>query len=139
MLARLNAAVGILLGNGYGVQRDTVEERFFAGLEAVVRRFAGSETEAYVAERIMGDYRFQATDSVRRLRKHFADELVKRAEKLELHAVRRFAGWAMANDPAVEKDAWQGIAGKLIARWSRGEGDTAARPVGAGDRPDLGE
>lgn len=129
VLARLVSSISGVFGNIHNLNRyynqGQVEEQWHAPLEKVVMAFAES-VNSHVADMIMNDYRFHQTDVCRKLRKHFTGVLRSRIgvgpggntnDMLRAQDIQRFVGWAMANDPAVEKDVWKEIATAIEKRW----------------------
>ena len=114
---RLQAAIGIHLGQGPGVYLNEIPERFHAGLAKVVLAFALDPKEASFAEMVMGDYRFSKTEAARGVRKHFTTVLEQRAAKMPLAILNRLVGWLTANDPAIDKAVWETIVAAVTTRW----------------------
>ena len=114
---RLQAAIGIHLGQGPGIYLNDIPERFHAGLAKVVLAFALDPKEASFAEMVMNDYRFNKTEAARGVRKHFTKVLEQRAAKMPLANLNRLVGWLSANDPAIDKAVWETIVAAVITRW----------------------
>ena len=65
----------------------------------------------------MNYWLFQQSDECRRVRKTALRILLDEIGKLPVEQLQRLMNWISANDPAVEKEAWQKIAAGLRGRW----------------------
>ena len=65
----------------------------------------------------MGQYIFQQSDECRRVRKTALRTLLDEISTLPIDQLQRYINWISANDPAVEKEAWQKIATGIRSRW----------------------
>ncbi|MCH5375783.1 MAG: hypothetical protein JJ992_17565, partial [Planctomycetes bacterium] len=116
--ARLDAAVALALGNGYNVYTQRIEERWLPILAETAEFFAVHPSHAYVADRIMNDWRFRSTDACRDVRRRITRMLVDQIETLPAVRLGTLVGWIMSNDPAVETPQWKKIAAGLEKRWA---------------------
>ena len=116
--ARLRAAVSQALGQGYNLYTNRIDPQWFKPLGDAAICFARHPAAGSVADQIMGNYNFQQSDECRRVRKAalrmLLDEIGQAASRRRL---QRLINWISANDPAVEKVAWQKIAAGLRSRW----------------------
>ena len=126
--ARLNAAVRLMLGQGFELYTNRVEQRWRTPLAQAVRFFARHESRAATAEHILSQHPFQHTDEARTLRKALAGILSADIDKLPADAVQRLAGWARFGD--AEPAAWNKIAAKLRQRWTAATEDAAKHKLG---------
>ena len=116
--ARLSAAVSQMLGQGYNMHTNRLDEKWLAPLGQAAFFFAGHKTQGHIADRIMGHDQFRRSDECRDVRRKAARTLVKQAETLEFIVIQRMVNWVLSNDPAVEKKTWQRITTVLEARWA---------------------
>ena len=115
--ARLRAAVSQALGQGYNLYTNRIDPQWFKPLADAAICFARHPSTAAVADQIMGQYNFQQSDECRRVRKAALRMLLDEMGKLPVDQLQRLLNWISANDPAVEKEAWQKIAAGLRGRW----------------------
>jgi hypothetical protein len=124
--ARLEAAVGLALGQGYNLYSQRIELRWLPVLAETAEFFAVHGSHAQVADRIMSDWRFTSTDACRDVRRRIARLLTEQIETLPAVRLGSLIGWVMSNDPAVETPQWQRIAAGIEQRWAA-ETDAAIR------------
>ncbi len=115
--ARLRAAVSQALGQGYNLYTNRIDPQWFKPLADAAICFARHPAAGSVADQIMGNYYFQQSDECRRVRKAALRMLLDEIGKLPVDQLQRLLNWISANDPAVEKEAWQKIAAGLRSRW----------------------
>jgi predicted Zn-dependent protease len=114
--ARLQAAVYLMLGNGYDLHTNQIEERWLAPLARAALFFARHETQASVAEQIMGRSTFYHTDEGRRLLAKVVAILAAEIDKLPAEQVQRFV--YLARSEEVEPGTSKKIADGLLRRWA---------------------
>jgi len=114
--SRLNAAVYLMLGSGYNLYTNRIEERWLTPLAQTVLFFARHETQASVAEHIMSQHQFRNSDEYRRVRKTIAGTLSAEIDKLPAEDIQRFVNWVQPDD--ADPAAWTKIADGLRQRWS---------------------
>jgi tetratricopeptide (TPR) repeat protein len=117
--ARLQAAVGFMLGNCRGISMNRIDDRWLRPLGDAAIFLAQHETQGYLADQIMTEGRFTRTDECRRVRKAVIDMLasptgVASGRPAE---IQRLVRWGLSNDPAVEPAVWRQIAQELRKRW----------------------
>jgi Flp pilus assembly protein TadD len=127
--ARLQAAMQFMMGNGYQLYTNRVEERWLAPLAQAARYFARHETQASITEQIVSQQHFARTDEGRKLRKDLAAILTTEIDKLSAEQIRRFAGWLHADD--AEPAAWTKAIGQLRQRWLSEAKDETKHVLGA--------
>ncbi len=115
--ARLRAAVSQALGQGYNLYTNRIDPQWFEPLADAAICFARHPSASSVADQIMGQWNFQQSDECRRVRKVALRMLLDEMGKLPVDQLQRLLNWVSANDPAVEKGAWQKIAAGLRGRW----------------------
>jgi len=115
--ARLRAAVSQALGQGYNLNTNRIDSQWFKPMGDAAICFARHPSAGTVADQIMSYYIFQQSDECRRVRKTALRMLLDGIGKLPIDALQRLVNWVSANDPAVEKEAWQKIAAGLRSRW----------------------
>ncbi|NQU20906.1 MAG: hypothetical protein HQ567_06450, partial [Candidatus Nealsonbacteria bacterium] len=115
--SRLSAAVSFALGQGYNLHSNRIEERWLDPLAETAWFFARHKTQYQIAVQIMGHGQFRQTDQCRAIRKRALGVLLAEIDRMAIVEIERFVGWVRANDPAVEKPAWQRLADGLAKRW----------------------
>ncbi|MCL4202229.1 MAG: hypothetical protein KJ000_07025 [Pirellulaceae bacterium] len=124
--ARLEAAVNLMLGQGYNLYSQRLELRWLPVLAETAEFFAVHGSHAQVADRIMTDWRFTSTDACRDVRRRIARLLIEQIDTVPAARLSSLVGWIMANDPAVETPQWQRIAAGIERRWAA-ETDASVR------------
>ena len=114
---RLRAAVSQALGQGYNLNTNRIDAQWFKPLGDAAIGFARHTSAGSVADQIMNYYIFQQSDECRRVRKAALRMLLDEIGKLPIDSLQRLLNWISANDPAVEKGAWEKIAAGLRGRW----------------------
>src|SRR5262249_25518800 len=114
--ARLYAAIYLMLGNGYQLYINRVEERWLAPLAQAALYFARHEERASAAGQILSNYQFQRSEEARRLRKSLAAVLTAEVGKLSADQVGGFSDWVQSED--LEPAAWTKVADVLRQRWT---------------------
>jgi predicted Zn-dependent protease len=114
--ARLHAAVSLMLGQGYDLHTNRVEERWLAPLAQAALFFARHESQYAVAEQIMSQHYFQRSDEGRRVREKAVEILAAEIDKLPAEQIRRFVYWARSEE--IEPGASKKIADGLRRRWA---------------------
>jgi predicted Zn-dependent protease len=115
--ARLQAAVGFALGQGYDIHTNRIDEKWLTPLADATLFFARHKTQSYQADRIMGQSQFQQSDECRRIRKAAVEILLTEIDNLKPAEIGRLVNWITPNDPAVEQPTWRKIADGLRRRW----------------------
>jgi len=116
--ARLNAAVQHMLGHGYNLYTNRLDEKWLKPLADAVIFFAQHKTHSSVADQIMGNSNFTRSDECREVRKTIARKLIDQIDSLPVDRLQRFVSWIWPNDPAVETRTWRRIAEGIERRWS---------------------
>ncbi|HEV3120214.1 MAG TPA: hypothetical protein VGY58_24345 [Gemmataceae bacterium] len=114
--ARFYAAISLMLGNGYQLYINRVEERWLAPLAQAALYFARHEEHVAAAEQIISNYSFQRSEEARKLRKTLAGVLTAEIDKLSAEQVRRFVDWVQSED--LEPAAWTKVTDVLRKRWT---------------------
>ncbi|MHB1035082.1 MAG: VIT domain-containing protein [Pirellulales bacterium] len=118
---RAQAAIQLMLGNGYNLYTDRIDERWLAPLAETALYFSRHES-AQFADSIMQHWRFQQSDACQDVRKKLFAVLVAELEKMTPAEVQRFVSWTLPT-PEVETPTWKQIAATLRKRWA-----AASRP-----------
>ena len=113
---RLYAAISLMLGNGYQLYINRVEDRWLAPLAQAALYFARHEEHASTAGQIISNYLFQRSEEAPKVRKTLAGILTAEIDKLAAEQVGRFVGWVQSED--AEPAAWTKIADVLRRRWT---------------------
>ncbi len=113
--ARLQAAIAFMLGQGYQLYTNRVEERWLAPLAQAALYFAQNNKQTYSAGQIIAIHEFQRTEEAARLRKKLAAYLSANVDKMPADQVQHFIGWIHTDD--AEPAAWTKIAEVLRQRW----------------------
>jgi Flp pilus assembly protein TadD len=121
--SRLNAAVNLMLGNGYQISSNRVEERWYMPLADAAIYFAKHEAHAAVAERILSSYQFRSEDWPR-IRKTLAAFLSGEIDKLPPAQIGRLANWVYIDDLDNK------IVTSLRTRWTKETKDEAKHDLG---------
>jgi Flp pilus assembly protein TadD len=140
--ARLEAAVYLMLGNGYQLSSNRVEERWLAPLAQAAVFFIRSTANSWIADHIVGNHHFQRSDEGKKLHKTFAGILSGEIDKLSGEEISRLARWVDTVD--LEPAAWDRITAVLRQRWTKEPKDEVKHALGQGlvsllsrhDRPD---
>ena len=128
--ARLQAAVQQMLGQGYDLYTDRIDEQWLEPLAEIVLFFARQESRNPVADQIMSRHTFTQTDPCRRVRKEVAVLLTDHIETISIDHVETFVNWISPNDPEVEKRLWAKVADALRKRWQAEEKPQKKHRVG---------
>ncbi len=124
--SKLSAAVSLMLGRGYNLHTNRIEQRWFKPLADTALLLAEHPSHGHVSQQIMNQGQFRQSDECRAVRKKALAILLKRVDELTPAHVQRYVGWIMPNDPAVEARQWRQIAKVMKARWL-GEKDRDAK------------
>ena len=125
---RLSAAVNLMLGNGYQLWTNRVEERWLTTLSQAALFFARHETQSATADQILSSYSFGHSEEAARARKKLAGILTTQIETLPAEQVRRLVNWVQAED-AAQAD-WNKIAAVLRQRWKSAAKDDVKHVLG---------
>jgi tetratricopeptide (TPR) repeat protein len=126
--ARMFAAIQLMLGNGYQLWTNRIEERWLTPLAKAALFFARHEGHADAAEQILSNHVFRRTDEAPRVRKELAGFLSGEVDKLPAEQVRRLAGWVQRED--AEPAAWDKIRAALRKRWTNEAKDEVKHVLG---------
>jgi predicted Zn-dependent protease len=113
--SRLSAAINLMLGQGYGLYTNRIEERWLAPLAKAALFFARRESGQFATDQIMSHHAFRASDEGRQLRKTFAGILAAEIGKMPAKQMQRFANWIGPDDAGA--DAWAKILAGMRSRW----------------------
>jgi predicted Zn-dependent protease len=127
-LGRVEAAIYLMLGDGYQLYLNHVEEPWLAPLSQAALFFARGENQAGHASTIITNYKFQRTEEAAKLRKALAGILSGEIEKMPAKEVQRFVGWLNSEDADVV--AWKKIADVLRTRWAGEAKDQTKNTLG---------
>jgi hypothetical protein len=125
--ARLGAAISLALGNGWGMQLRSIEDRWLLPLAQTARRLARGKDESWLAQRIVHDWRFQRTDASQTLRQWFEKDLVLDLASMPFERLSRYLGWIAWDRTQVDQALFDQVAAALRARHAAaGDDDRAA-------------
>ncbi|MHB8954750.1 MAG: VIT domain-containing protein [Pirellulaceae bacterium] len=113
--ARLAAAVGLALGQGFELQTDRLDPRWWEPLAMVVQFFVQQDTLPYCTHQIMLHARFQETEHCQRVRREILQLLSDEVFTLPISHLQHFVDWTWSNE--VQKTVWAGISTSLRQRW----------------------
>ena len=126
--SRLYAAVNLMLGNGYNLHTNRVEERWLPPLSEAVMFFARHETHGGTAQQILSAYSFQRSEEAPRVRKKLANILSAEIDKLPAVQVNRLAELVHVDD--ADAAAWTKIEAALRERWLKEAKDETKHVLG---------
>ena len=126
--ARLTAAVRLMLGNGYELWTNRIEERWLAPLGEAALFFARDGTHIGTAEQIMQNQTFRRSDEAPRVRKKLAAMLVSEIDKLPAEQTWRVIGMVQFED--AEPAVWKKITAALRTRWTNEAKDSVKDTLG---------
>ncbi len=127
--ARLQAALNLMLGRGYQLYTNRVEERWLPPLEQAALFFARNKAHLGAAGQILwASTPFSRTEEARRVRKTLAGILANEIDKLPPEQVRAFIDWVQIED--AEPAAWKKITTALRVRWTNEANDSAKHTLG---------
>ncbi len=125
---RLNAAVYFMLGNGYQLWTNRVDERWLKPLGETALYFARHETHSSTTSQILSNHQFQQSEEAGRVRKQLAGIVSVEIDKLPADQAHRLLGWVHPSD--AEPAAWTKIASVLRQRWSKEADDHFKHTLG---------
>ncbi|NQU25208.1 MAG: hypothetical protein HQ567_28320 [Candidatus Nealsonbacteria bacterium] len=115
--SKLSAAVSLMLGQGYNLRTNRIEQRWIKPLADVALLLAEHPSHGNVSQQIMGHSQFQQTDPCRAVRRKALAILLDRVDELTPTHMQRYVYWIMPADPAVEVRQWRKIAAAMKACW----------------------
>lgn len=131
--ARLGAAVGYCLGQGWNYYVQRIDEQWLLPLTDLARRLMRVDDPiSHTAQRILNDWRFRQTDAAATLRAQLVEDLVAgdALATMPIERLGRYVG-VIGWDPAqVDATLWRNVVDRLRARFDAS--DDAARPTIAG-------
>jgi predicted Zn-dependent protease len=125
---RVETALYLMLGDGYQLYLNHVEEPWQKPLSQAALYFARHEIHASLASAILTNYKFQRTEEAAKLRKKLAGILSGEIDKMSPTQVQRFVGWLNSEDADVV--AWKKIADVLRTRWTGEAKDQTKNTLG---------
>ena len=126
--ARLTVAVNLMLGNGYQLWTNRVEERWLPPLGEAALFFTRHETQISTADQIISSYSFGRSEEAPRVRKKLAIVLTAEIDKLSAEQARRVVAWVQAEDAAPAD--WKKITDVLRQRWKSEAKDEVKHVLG---------
>lgn len=131
--ARLDAALNLALGNVQHMYFQRIDDRWFGPLAETARFFLRHPHHIEIAQRIIGDYRFQQGDSGDRLRADALTFLQTERSRLKPQQISVLLSWTLSGRMELSEPIngrkqlesselpliiWEKIAHSLHARWS---------------------
>lgn len=121
--ARLAAAVGYCLGQGWNSYEQRLDEQWLAPLADLARRLMRVEDELayhYLGQRILGDWRFAQTDVAAALRAQLVVDLAApdAVETMPLPRLGRYLAAIPWDRARVDAALWRSVADRLHARFT---------------------
>ncbi len=114
--ARLEAAVNLMLGHGFELYTNRIEDRWLPPLAQAALYFARHETQSAVAGNIITRHSFHHTDEGRRVRQALVGVLTADIDRLPVEQVARLIQWTRSEE--IEPAASKKIAAGLRRRWA---------------------
>jgi Vault protein inter-alpha-trypsin domain/von Willebrand factor type A domain len=126
--ARLQAAIGLALGQGHNLYTNRIEERWLTPLADAALFFLRHEARAADAHSILSNWQFQRSDEGRRVQKVLATRLAAEIATLSPAQVQTSLQWISSGEPGLEPAAWKRISDTLQERWTK-EADSERKHV----------
>jgi Flp pilus assembly protein TadD len=126
--SRLYTAVQRMLGNGYQLWNNRVEERWLTPLAQAALFFARHDTQVSLTSQILGNQHFSRSEEAGKLRKKLGAILTAEIDKLPAEQIERLVGWVESGD--VTPADWNKIIAALRARWKNQADDAAKNTLG---------
>ncbi|MHB8861540.1 MAG: VIT domain-containing protein [Pirellulaceae bacterium] len=113
--ARLAAGVELALGQGFELQTDRLDPKWWEPLANVVQFFVQQGTLPPCAHQIMLHGRFQQTEQFQRVRREILPLLSDKVATLHIGHLQHFVDWTWGQE--VQEGGWAAIAESVRKRW----------------------
>ncbi len=127
---RIQAAVNMTLGSGYGFRARRLLEKWEAPLAAIVRDSFEKGRSLDLANRIMQNHLFNRTDTCRAIRKELAQQFAAQIPGLSVEQVQKYVSWILPNDPEIAQETWKQVADAIEVHWNAESNEVVHRRWG---------
>lgn len=128
---RLNAALGMAMGQGYNLYTHRIEPKWLGPLAKVTFAFARQRIHRDYASRIVSHGQFASSDEARFVRQQAFEVLREELATLPVHELQTFLRWSLNSTARIDKDEWIAIADRLEERWESESTDSGKHQLGS--------
>ncbi len=118
VMARLQAAISLALGQGHNFSTNRIEERWLAPLAEAALFLSRHESRISAAAQVLSAGQFQQTDEGRQVRKALAARLAAEVGSLPPVQISHILQWILPANEDLDPPALKAIAATLHKRWA---------------------